>query len=46
MRVRTQLNLFSLKFGDEEGGAILRLGACFSLTAGVPGGNLGFWIRR
>jgi hypothetical protein len=34
-------------FGDEEGRAILPLGPCFCLTAGVPGGNLGgFWIRR
>ena len=33
--------------GDEEGRAILPLGPCFCLTAGVPGGNLGgFWIRR
>jgi hypothetical protein len=33
--------------GEEEGRAILRLGPCFCLTAGVPGGNLGgFWIWR
>jgi hypothetical protein len=33
--------------GEEEGRVILRLGPCFCLTAGVPGGNLGsFWIRR